>query len=79
VKRLDRITDLNPKELPVHLPNPEKTLPENVNEPHPQMVLLKAQHVQTFVVTLRITTSTLSSIRSKKEASLEEILSKTAA
>jgi len=78
VKRLDRIIDLNLKELPIHLPSPEKTLLENVNEPHPQIVLLKAQHVQTFVVTLRITTLTPSSIRSKKEASLEEILSKIA-
>ena len=79
VKSLERITNLRPKELPVYLPKPRKGLPENVNESHLHAVLLKALHVQIFVVTPRTTTSTPSSIGSKKEAGLEEISSKTAA
>ena len=79
VKSLDRITNLRPTELPVHLLRPRKGLPANVNESHLHTVLLRALHVQIFVVTPRITTSTPSSIGSKKEAGLEEISSKTAA
>ena len=78
VKSLDRTTNLKPRELLVHLPKPRKGLPENVNESHLQTVLLKAQHAQIFVVTPRITTLTLSSVGSKKEAGLEEISTKTA-
>ena len=77
MKSLDRITNLRSKELPVHLPNPVKVLPENVNEPHLQTVLL--QYIQAFEVTLRTATSTPSSVGSKKEAGLEEISNKTAA
>jgi hypothetical protein len=79
VKSLDRITNLRPKELPVHLSKPRKGLPENVNEPHLQTVLLKAQHLQILVATPRITTPTPSIVGLKKEAGLEQILSKTAA
>jgi len=79
VKSLDRTTNLRLKELPVHLPKPRIGLPENVNESHLQTLLLKAQHVQIFVVTPRTTTSTPSSVGSKKEAGLEEISSKTTA
>lgn len=79
LKSLDRITNLRPKELPVHLPEPRKGLPKNVNEPHLQTVLLKALYLQIFVVTPRTTTSTPSDVGSKKEAGLEEISSKTAA
>jgi len=79
VKSLDRITKLRPKELPVHLPKPRKGLPENVNESHLQTVLLKAQHVQIFIVTPRTITSTPSNVGSKKEAGLEGISRKTAA
>lgn len=77
MKSLDRIIHLRPKELPVHLPNAGKALPENVNEPHLHPVLL--QHVQAFVVTPRTATSTPFSVGSKKEVGLEEISSKTAA
>ena len=73
---MDRIIHLRLKELPVHLPNAGKALPENVNELHLQNVLL--QHVKAFVVTLRTANLTLSSVGSKKEVSLEEISSKTA-
>ena len=45
VKSLDGITDLRPKELSVHLPNPRKGLPENVDESHLHTVLLKVLHV----------------------------------
>jgi len=79
VKSLDRITNLRPKELPIHLPKHRKGLPENVNEFHLQTVLLKAQHVQILEATPRTTTSTPSIVGSKKEAGLEEISSKTAA
>ena len=79
MKSLDRITNLRPKELPVHFSKPRRGLPENVNESRLQAVLLKAQHVQILVVTSRTGTSTPSSVGSKKEAGLEEISSKTAA
>ncbi len=78
-KSLDRITNLKPKELPVHLPEPRKGLLKNVNEYHLQTVLLKALYLQIFIVTPRTTTSTPSDVGSKKEAGLEEISSKTAA
>lgn len=76
MKSLDIIIHLRPKELPVHLPNAGKVLPQNVNEPYLQNVLM--QHVQAFVVTPRTATSTPSSVGSKKEAGLEEMSSKTA-
>jgi len=79
VKGLDRITNLRPKELLVHLSKLRKDLRGNVNESYLQTVLLKAQHVQIFIVISRTTTSTPSSVGSKKEAGLEEISSKTAA
>lgn len=80
VKSLDRTTTLKPKELPVHLPNPRKDLPKNVNEPHLQTVLLKAQHVQIFLAAPKspASASTLFSVGSKKEAGLEGISIKTA-
>ncbi len=79
MKSLDRTTNLRLKELPVHLPKPRIGLSENVNESHLQTLLLKAQHVQIFVVTSRTTTSTSFNVESKKEAGLEEISSKTTA
>lgn len=77
MKSLDRIINLRSKELLIHLSNPVKALPKNVNEFHLQTVLL--QYVQVFEVTLRTATSAPSSVGSKKKAGLEEILSKTAA
>lgn len=77
MKRLDRITHLRPKALLIHLPNTGKALPENVNEIHLQNVLL--QHVQALIVTPRTATSTLFGVGSKKEAGLEDFLSRTAA
>ncbi len=79
MKSLNRTTNLRLKELPVHLSKPRIGLLENVNESHLQILLLKAQHVQIFVVTPRTTTSTSFSVGSKKEADLKEISSKTTA
>ena len=79
MKSLDRITNLRPKELLVHLSKLRKGLRGNVNESYLQTVLLKAQHVQIFIVISRTTTSISFSVESKKEAGLEEISSKTAA
>jgi len=79
MKSLDRITNLRPKELLVHFPKPKKGLRGNVNESYLQTVLLKAQYVQIFIVIPRTTTSTPSSVGSKKEAGLEKISSKIAA
>lgn len=77
---MDKITYLRLKELPVHLHKPRRGLPENVDESHLQIVLLKAQHLQIFIVTPRTTTaSTPSSVGFKKEAGLEQISSKTSA
>ena len=73
---MDRITNLRLKELPVRLSKPRKGLPENVNESHPQIVLLKAQHVQILAMTPRTTTPAPFSAGSKKKAGLKEISSK---
>ena len=79
VKSLDGIIKLRPKELPVQFPKPRQGLPKTVNESHLQTVLLMAQHVQVLRVTIRKTVSTPASVGSKKEASLEETSSETAA
>ena len=76
-KSLDKITNLKPKELPVHLLEPRKGLPEAFDESHLQTGLPDAQYVQIFGKTPRPTTPAPSSVGSKKEAGLEEILRKT--